>query len=275
MAGVVFSLLFLSAWLYLRQGSQTVNSTEVNREPPTKPYQMFSVRPKNFNGDPQQFKEWTFAVELALRSNKISQGSRQVDFVSTLLEGNALLWLIACQDSTPPFQDWKSLRNALAETFGPMQSEEDNRLAMFALSQVGSLEDYIQDFIRLSLNVTGLDEHSRALLFVRGLQTNLRVEAMREHPRTLSEALSAARAAVRQSSFSKSLPKSPEEAPRLRSRKQQNGASADQTSQHRRRLNIEQRRKLMLEGKCFKCRRSGHLSKDCPEREQYPNADRQ
>ena len=260
----MFLLLFL-AWLKLQRGSLTVKSTKLNNSLPT-----FSVRPKNFNGNPMQFKEWIFSVELALRSNRISQGSHQVDFVSSLLEGNTLLWFIACQDSTSPFQDWGSLKNALAKTFGPMQSEEDNRLAMFSLSQEGSLEEYVEDFTRLSLSITGLDEHSLALLFVRGLQANLRLEAMREHPRTLSEALLAARAAVRQSSWSKSPPKS--ETPRFRSQKSV-GSSAVQATQ-RTRLDVQQRRQLMQEGKCFKCRRPGHLSKDCPERD-HPNANRQ
>ena len=67
----------------------------------------------------------------------------------------------------------------------------------FALTQTAPLDDYIQDFSRLSLNVTALDEHSSALLFVRGLTDGLRADVMREHPRTLSEAIRAARTASR------------------------------------------------------------------------------
>ena len=49
----------------------------------------------------------------------------------------------------------------------------------------------------ISLNVTALDEHYRALLFVQGLTDGLRAGAMREHPRTLREAIRAARTARR------------------------------------------------------------------------------
>ena len=80
-------------------------------------------------------KEWVFTVELALRSNDISEGACQVDFVSTLLEGNALLWLIADQNAGKSFGDWQSLKSAIAETFGPIQNEEENRLALFSLYQ--------------------------------------------------------------------------------------------------------------------------------------------
>ena len=78
----------------------------------------------------------------------------------------------------------------------PIVEEEDDRLNLFALTQTGPLDDYIQDFSRLSLNVTALDERSRALLFVRGPTVGLRADAMREL-RTLSEAIRAARTARR------------------------------------------------------------------------------
>ena len=85
-------------------------------------------------------------------------------FRFSLLEGNALLWLFAAQDAGKSFRDWLlSLKNAIAETFGPIQNEEENRLALFLLHQMNSLDENIQDFTRLSLLVTGLDEHPRAV----------------------------------------------------------------------------------------------------------------
>ena len=121
-----------------------------------------------FNGDPECFREWVFAVEMSLRTNGITEGSHQVDFVSMLLEGNALLWLIAVQDSGDTFKDWLSMKEAIAKTFGPLQGEEENRLLLFSLQQEASLEAYIHDFTRRSLNVSGLDEHSRALFICLG-----------------------------------------------------------------------------------------------------------
>ena len=111
------------------------------------------------------FNEWCFSVELALRSRNINYGRREVELASSLLEGNALLWLIACQEAGTILNNWIDFRNALARTFGPLRSEKEDRLSLFSLRQVGSLEEYIQDFTRLSLSVAGLDEHSRAVLF--------------------------------------------------------------------------------------------------------------
>ena len=77
------------------------------------------------------FKEWCFSVELALRSRNINYGRREVELASSLLEGNALLWLIACQEAGTIFNNWIDFRNALARTFGPLQSEEEDRLSLF------------------------------------------------------------------------------------------------------------------------------------------------
>lgn len=78
---------------------------------------------------------------------------------------------------------------------GPTHEEEKSRLDLFSLTQLGSLEVNKREFSFLGLRVIDLDEHSRALLFVRDLSKNLRVEAVREHPKTLPDAIRAARLA--------------------------------------------------------------------------------
>ena len=259
------------------EGRTTANST-ATRFSQARSHQEIPVSIKKFNGDPESFREWAFAVELAIRSRNLREGSLQVDFVSMLLEGDALLWLIAAQDSGETFEDWPSLKNALAKTFGPLQSEEENRLQLFSLQQETTLESYIQDFSRRNLNVSGLDEHSRALLFVRGLQPELRSEALREHPRNLSDAFRAARSAVRQTQADPRVaPGAQDNAfhrPRPRQRNQKSTSVRGGGSLFRKKLDEQMRVQLMREGKCFRCRLTGHLAKDCPENE-HPNSDRQ
>ena len=148
------------------EGRTTANST-VTRFSQARSHQEIPVSIKKFNGDPESFRQWAFAVELALRSRNLREGSHQVDFVSMLLEGNALLWLIAAQDSGETFEDWPSLKNALVKTFGPLQSKEENVATVIFTSAGNHPGGYIQDFTRRNLNVSGLDEHSRSLLFVR------------------------------------------------------------------------------------------------------------
>ena len=113
--------------------------------------------PKSFGGEPTQFKEWIFAVDLSLRMGMIKDGQDQVDFASSFLEGTALLWFLSCLESRRTFANWAELKESLSATFGPLDEEEDDRLNLFALTQTGPLDDYIQDFSRLSLNVTAFN----------------------------------------------------------------------------------------------------------------------
>ena len=48
--------------------------------------------PKTFTGCANDFKEWTFAVELGLRANRIVKEDHEVDYATSYLGGNALLW---------------------------------------------------------------------------------------------------------------------------------------------------------------------------------------
>ena len=179
--------------------SETTGSDTVSSHAPA---HLFSVGPKCFNGDSRTFKEWCFTVDLTLQSSHSRNGPSQVNLASSLLEGNALLWYISCIDSGKTFPDWNSLKMALGEAFGPLNQDEEDRLALFSLSQDGPLDLYIEEFTRLTLNVADLDQLSLALLFVHGLSEDLRCDAMREHPRNLSEAIRAARMAQRNTNVS-------------------------------------------------------------------------
>ena len=99
--------------------------------------------PTIFSGDSQSFKEWVFSVELAFRTGGVFDSISQADFASSFLDGNALLWYLSCLDSGRTFSDWESLKVGLGETFGPLDTEEESRLSLFALAQSGSLNDYI------------------------------------------------------------------------------------------------------------------------------------
>ena len=159
LVGLVFWLCHRQGWrifvsLTVPEGGLT-DAMISRRTPQSSIADSFPVRPNCFNGNLRKFKEWCFSVELALRSRNIEKGPREVELVSSLLEGNALLWLIACQESSTVFNSWTDFRSALARTFRPLQSEEQDRLNFFSLRQETSLDEYITDFTRLSLSATG------------------------------------------------------------------------------------------------------------------------
>ena len=162
--------------------------------------------PNVFHGNPSEFKEWVFTVELALKCSPQGDPESQVNFAASYLAGNARLWLISSMEAGQQFSDWHSLKSALARVYGPHYDGERVRLDMFSIQQRGSIESYVTEFSRLSLQVPELDELSRALLFVNGLHGNMRTLVVKEHPTTLSAAIQAALAVASDSRFQRRPP---------------------------------------------------------------------
>ena len=70
----------------------------------------------------------------------MNDGVSQVEFAASFLEGKALLWYLSCIDFGRSFSDWNSQKNALGEAFGPFNVDDEYRLALFPLSQNGTLD---------------------------------------------------------------------------------------------------------------------------------------
>ena len=70
--------------------------------------------PNVFHGNPSEFKEWVFTVELALKCSPQGDPESQVNFAASYLAGNARLWLISSMEAGEQFSDWHSLKSALA-----------------------------------------------------------------------------------------------------------------------------------------------------------------
>ena len=64
----------------------------------------------------------------------IKDGQDQVDFASSFLEKNALLWILSCLETRRTFADWGELKESLSAMFGPLDEEEDDRFNLFALT---------------------------------------------------------------------------------------------------------------------------------------------
>ena len=216
--------------------------------------------PPVFRGDTREFKEWAFAIELAMKSLQLDNAEERLSYAASFLEGNARLWFIAYQEANTLFSDWPDLKSKLGEVFGPVYDREQARIDLFALHQDETLDEYINKFSRLSLQVPELDDHSRAILFTRGLAQGLSGEVLREHPQHLAQAIRAAVSAdqsmrLAQASYAKAV-----RAPGHQRRQPGPWSSQPTPSGGREPREPEGRSRL-----CFTCRKPDHIARFCPE----------
>ena len=59
--------------------------------------------PSSFSGDAKEFKEFAFAMDLALKSLAFQDKGREVDYVAGFLTGNARLWYISSLEAGTSF----------------------------------------------------------------------------------------------------------------------------------------------------------------------------
>lgn len=258
------SSIVVSIWVVNRLRKEALPPTQsspqcvpVSHASPSQPVPSDRPRikePPVFTGDPTTFREWAFAVELALASWRFVDPGREVEFAASYIAGNPRLWLMTSLEAGAAYPDWQSLKKALEVAYGVKFDQERARWSLFSLSQRGALGDYIAEFSRLSFLVSDLDDHSRAVLFVKGLVPELKREVAKEHPTTLQKATEAALAVSQMMPFGT--------APR-----QQRNPVRRQGPVPGPRSNREEPERL-----CYVCHRPGHLARQC---DSNPNAGRQ
>ena len=157
---------------------------------------------------------------------------------------------------------WPELKEAVAKVYGPIHDQKHVRLDLFSIKQHSTLEAYITEFSRLSLQVPELDELSRGLLFTSGLRPELKQEVLRDHPSLLDHAIRSAQAA-RHARIITSQHSSSSHQPLGKFRKSPDaGRSFAQVAATREHPEVI----------CYNWKKPGHLAKQC---QQHPNGGRQ
>ena len=118
-------------------------------------------------------------------------------------------------------------------------------------------------FSSLSLQLPDVDEHTKALMFVRGLKDDVRTYALTQYPKDLSVAIRAARTSSLTSEPTFTF---------VARRVKQTDTLYGRNGAWPRRLTNEDKENLKKEGRCLACRQAGHMASDCAKRN--PNGGR-
>jgi hypothetical protein len=147
-------------------------------------------QPKAYNGN-RNFMvmgNWIFSVERYLALTKIP-ATEQVLYVSTLLEGEALLWFRSnYEDKNYNELMWTEVRDALQLYFKPPNQDRRLQDQWATLRQVGSVFDYVSKLEALSMQMTGVSEVQKLDKFIRGLKPKTRIEVELRDPKSTDEA---------------------------------------------------------------------------------------
>jgi hypothetical protein len=106
--------------------------------------------------------------------------------------GRALLWLrrFKLAHSAPPWVDFSSLLN---RRFGP-KIWNTGLVAIKNLRQIGSVDDYVENFLTVVCRCEGLTEAHQMELFVAGLHKSIRTDVKLMYLALLEDAMDHARA---------------------------------------------------------------------------------
>ena len=216
--------------------------------------------PAVFAGKSSDFREWLFSVDEALQA---LQPRDSVSYVASCLEGSARHWLMNSWEDEGRPENWQVFRARLCRAFTFEYEEENSRQLLLQTSQTGGLEEYINLFSSRCLSARKMDDLTKVLLFVKGL-ADVRVESevRRQHPTTLAEAVRAARTA---SHFERDFSSVRDQNCELREVSDTAARRARLLRPRMRspRLSEAERRRLLSEGRCFRCKELGHLARDC------------
>ena len=145
-----------------------------------------------------------------------------VAFVGSYLDGNAKKWFMnLCTDGKRPAK-WNLFKEQLISAFKSEHDDERNRLLLVQLRQSGDLETYITDFLTRCLLAKDVDELTKSALFVTGLSdSQVKRDVRRAHPKTLQDAIRAARTSYEDLQVDTPVPSSNAASGRLRQLKRE------------------------------------------------------
>jgi hypothetical protein len=148
--------------------------------------------PEVYNGERDTIvvDSWIYSLELYFSLVKIEHPQEKLLYAVSLLRKDAQLWysqLNTFEKEHAP-QDWDELKVALRTEFVPIDTIAKARDNMASLVQTTTVNQYINDFRRLLLQIPDMSEGVAQDKFVRGLVKPLRYAVRSQFPKTLADA---------------------------------------------------------------------------------------
>jgi hypothetical protein len=233
----------------------------------------------------ENVRRWIFQVEQYFLATKETDSATKVAFVGTLLRGNAAAWweyvvkeneLHGSKETDCP---WTAFKEELVKQFRPINHEERARDKLAVVRQRTSVSEYVSRFMAIIFDLPDITESEKIDRFFRGLKPRVKQYLLiKGKPKSFYELMQDAERMDATIYYAQRLQdvgsqsRHNEVAPmELGSVQRVN----DQDSKPRfQKLSVEERQRLIREGKCLYCRQPGHVAVHCPLK-RSPNGKRQ
>ena len=237
-------------------------------------------KPETYDGrrDPEL---WLYGVELYYAASSIISDYTKIVFADALLRGDALVW----RRTTVAPMTWDEWKALLISAFQPVNPIETARDRLARLCQTTSVSAYAAIFRTVTLLIPTITDDEKKDRFIRGLKPKLMNEVKVKAPPNFNEAV---KLAVRLDSLntwrppynfnSKTMHSDPMDVDvnainsnpvcsdvNAVTKLHSGHPNALSSRPPRKPLTDHEREELKTKGVCFRCRKPGHIARECPE----------
>lgn len=263
-------------------------------------------KPDTFNGSRSitPADVWLGSVEQYFRACEYANNAPltdefKINFTAAQLRGSAATWWRREQPTITTTLNitWKTFKDPFIKHFLPVATKDSARAALHSMRQRSNINGYIDEFNRhlIMLDTTDMSEADQLYCFKKGLRPDLAHDIFLLNPKTLPEAQAAAiRSAIEspQRKYNWNAYQKPQyhaqhaqgaggnstpmELGRVQTETEETTDETEHDAQEEEeqtlnamkytRLTPEQVEEYKRTGKCFRCAKFGHLSRNCPNK---------
>ena len=245
----------------ITQQQQQIQALPRAPQPPP-PARIKPDRPPPFSGRKlESLEAWIFQMDQYCQIAPVPVEER-ILFAATFFKDQAALWWRSYHqsinwDTAAP--NWEEFLAALRQQFIPVNNSISAYDRLQRLSQKASVNAYNHEFRAIMLELPDMDQATRMNYYLRGLKDNLRPFVAMQQPQDLVAAETIAER-VDSVTFK---PQNRNAGFRPTPGYRAPGGVAPMDLDAISKLTPNERDRLRREGGCFRCRKKGHLARDC------------